>query len=59
MNPYHGWVDLYYTGLTYFQRMGGMLIVFVFVSFTVSFAQPSDEFLSNDDDTAYEKWCWN
>lgn len=52
MNPYHGWVDLYYTGLTYFQRMGGMLIVFVFVSFTVSFAQPSDEFLSNDDDTA-------
>lgn len=32
--------------------MGGMLIVFVFVSLTVSFAQPSDEFLSNDDDTA-------
>lgn len=52
MNPYHGWVDLYCTGLTYFQRMGGMLIVFVFVSLTVSFAQPSDEFLSNDDNTA-------
>lgn len=52
MNPYHGWVDLYCTGITYFQRMGGMLIVFVFVSLTVSFAQPSDEFLSNDDDTA-------
>lgn len=32
--------------------MGGMLIVFVFVSLTVSFAQPSDEFLSNDDNTA-------